>query len=507
MTKQGNNKRIAKNTLLLYIRSFVVMLVSLYTSRVILKALGVEDYGLYNVIGGVVGLFAFLRTSMTKSTQRFLNVEMAKPYGRLKETFSVSLTIHVIISSIALVLAETVGLWFLNSYIQIPEGRELAANVVYQSTVFSLIFTILSVPYNASIIAHERMGYFAVVSVIDAFLKLAICYMLYVGNTDRLIIYGWLMMGVNAINFILYAAYCLKRCPETSFRLIYDKGLFKEMLSYTTWTVVGQVAIVGTNQGNNILMNMFHSVTANAAMGVANQINHAVVSLTSSFQTAFNPQITKSYAAKDFEYLKFLVFTTSKISFFLLTFVSIPIAFNIDYILDIWLDTVPIYSNIFVILILCNTILNALSAPLNFTVLSSGKIKYFQIVTSLVYLSDLLFVYALFSQGFTPATALVVKVCIMVGVLGVRLFFANREVPCINARTYIREVAVPLFLCSVISVVCGLSLFYFATDLLHNIIATVVLMTISLLLIFFVGLNSKEKGMVNNLISKKRNKK
>ena len=507
MSKQSNNKRIAKNTILLYIRSFIVMLVTLYTSRVILKALGVEDYGLYNVIGGVVGLFAFLRTSMTKSTQRFLNVEMAKPDGRLKETFSVSLTIHVIISIIALVLAETVGLWFLNTYIQIPEGRELAANVVYQSTVFSLIFTILSVPYNASIIAHERMGYFAVVSVIDAFLKLAICYMLYVGDADRLIVYGWLMMGVNALNFILYAAYCLKRCPETSFRLMYDKGLFKEMLSYTTWTVVGQVAIVGTNQGNNILMNMFHSVTANAAMGVANQINHAVVSLTSSFQTAFNPQITKSYAAKDFEYLKFLVFTTSKISFFLLTFVSIPIAFNIDYILDIWLDTVPMYSNIFVILILCNTILNALSAPLNFTVLSSGKIKYFQIATSLVYLSDLLFVYVLFSQGLPPATALVVKVCIMVGVLGVRLFFANREVPCINASTYIKEVASPLFLCSAISVSCGLLLFHFATDLLHNIIATVVLMTISLLLIFFVGLNSKEKVMVKNLISKKRNKK
>lgn len=506
MTKQGNNKRIAKNTILLYIRSFVVMLVSLYTSRVILRALGVEDYGLYNVIGGVVGLFAFLRTSMTKSTQRFLNVEMAKPDGRLKDTFSVSLTIHVIISIIALVLAETIGLWFLNTYIQIPEDRELAANVVYQSTVFSLIFTILSVPYNASIIAHERMGYFAVVSIIDAFLKLAICYMLYVGDADRLIVYGWLMMGVNGFNFILYAVYCLKRCSETSFRLLYDKGLFKEMLSYTTWTVVGQVAIVGTNQGNNILMNMFHSVTANAAMGVANQINHAVVSLTSSFQTAFNPQITKSYAAKDFEYLKFLVFTTSKISFFLLTFVSIPIAFNIDYILDIWLDRVPQYSNIFVVLIFCNTILNALSAPLNFTVLSSGKIKFFQIATSIVYLSDLVFVYLLFKAGFPPATALIVKVCIMVAVLCVRLFFTSREVPCINAVAYIKEVIFPLMACSGLSVLSGFLIFFFAQTAISIIAATLLVMIITAFLIFSIGLNSKEKNMVKKLISNKTKK-
>lgn len=498
-----NNKRIAKNTVLLYIRSLIVMVVALYTSRVILKALGVEDYGLYNVIGGVVGLFAFLRTSMTKSTQRFLNFEMARPEGRLKETFSVSLTIHVLIAVIALILCETVGLWFLNRYIQIPEGREFAANIVYQSTVISLILTIISVPFNASIIAHERMGYFAVVSIVDAFLKLGICYLIMVGDSDRLVFYGWLMMGVNAVNFLLYVIYCRKNCPETSFRLLYDKALFKEMLGYTSWTVVGQAAIVGTNQGNNILINMFHSVTANAAMGVANQVNHAVVSLTSSFQTAFNPQITKSYAAKDYDYLKFLVFTTSKISFSLLTIVSIPIAFNVDGILKVWLDTVPEYSGIFVILILCNSILNALSAPLNFTVLSSGKIRNFQLVTSVVYLSDLLFVYLLFRMGMPPTAALVVKVSIMFLILCVRLYFAHKEVPCINAGSYIREVGIPLFLSTLASVGLGILLFRNAEGLLVRLAFTFLLILATLLFFYLIGLTKKEKEMVGNLVKKR----
>ena len=498
-----NNKRIAKNTVLLYIRSFIVMLVALYTSRVILIALGVEDYGLFNVIGGVVGLFAFLRSSMTKSTQRFLNFEMAKPNGRLNETFSVSLTIHVVIAGIALVLAETIGLWFLNTYIQIPEGREFAANMVYQATVVSFVFTIISVPYNASIIAHERMGYFAVVSVIDAFLKLAICYLIMIGDHDRLVIYGWLMMGVNALNFVLYAAYCLRRCPETSFRLLFDKGLTKEMLGYTTWTVVGQVAIIGTNQGGGILMNMFHSVTANAALGVASQVNNAVFSLTSNFQTAFNPQITKSYASKDYDYLRFLVFSTSKISYILLALVTIPIAFNIDVILNLWLDVVPQHTATFVVLIFGNTILNAMSAPFNYTVLSSGKIKFFQIVTSLVFLSDLVFVYILFSLGFPPETALIVKVSIMVVILFVRIFFANREVPCINVISYLKEVALPLLLSTVIVILLWLLMAPFIDNMLKRIIITVLLSMFSLLILFYIGLSSKERKMVENLIVKR----
>lgn len=499
---QSNNKRIAKNTILLYLRSLIVMLVSLYTSRVILHALGVEDYGLYNVIGGVVSLFAFLRTSMTKSTQRFLNVEMAREGGRLKDTFRVSFSIHVIMAVIALILAETIGLWFLNSHIQIPEGREVAANVVYQSTVISLVFTILSVPFNAAIIAHEKMGYFAVVSIIDSVLKLVICYLIMVDGIDRLIMYGWLMMLINIANFLMYMIYCFRYHSETSVKYLYDNDLFQQMLGYTTWTVVGYSAIVATNQGNNILVNMFHSVTANAAMGIASQVNAAVVSLTTSFQTAFNPQITKSYAARDYEYLRTLVYLTSKLSYYLLFLVSLPLMFNMDWCLHIWLEDVPPYASIFSILILCNAILNALSTPFNYAVLSTSNIKWFQIVTSIVYLSDLILVYVFFSLEAPAYTALAVKVSIMCLMLFVRLYFANKVVESINFVTYTVDTLLPIGLITLICVTIGLGLYSPWFVFIPQIVRLFLLVTISSGVVYLVGLKQNEKKQILKMITK-----
>lgn len=502
-----NNKRIAKNTVVLYIRMLVVMGVTLFTSRIVLQALGVEDFGLYNVVGGVVGLFAFLRTSMEKCTQRFLNVEMAKPDGRINDTFCVSVTIHILIMLLILLLAETIGLWFLNAKINIPEGREIAANWIYQSSVLSLCLTLLSVPYSATIIAHEKMGFFAVVSIADAFLKLGFAYLILVSSFDHLIFYGYLMASVSLINFILYMSYCRIKFAETKFRFLFDKDLFKNMFGFVSWTLLGQMAILGTNQGNSILVNMFHSVTANAAMSVGAQVNSAVTSLSSSFQTAFTPQITKSYASNDYEYLKFLVFTTSKISFFLLTMVSIPLAFNIDFVLSVWLKTVPAYSGIFCILTLCNGILNALSAPLNFTVMATGKIKWFQIVTSIVYLSDLVIVYALFSMGFPPATALVVKVSIMVLVLFVRLHYAHVNVPCIDLISYTKSIILPLTLSTALSICTAYLIMEWADSVLAQILATCGIIVSTFLFMFFIGLSARERQSLNNTIRKvlKRN--
>ena len=500
------NRRIAKNTFVLYIRSVVVMLITLYTSRIVLRELGVEDYGLYNVIGGVVALFAFLRTSLTKSTQRFLNTEMVNPHGRLNETFCTSLNIHIVIAVVAFILAETIGVWFLNTYIQIPEGREYAANVVFQSTVLSLLTTIVSVPYNAEIIAHEDMGYFAFTSIVDALLKLGIAFFLVLGLGDKLITYGYLIACISLLNFLMYYIFCKKKYIESAYHRIFDKSLIREMLSYTTWTIVGQFAIIGTNQGNNILMNMFHSVTANASMGVAHQVNGAIVSLTSNFQTAFNPQITKSYAAKDFENLRKLVYTTSKISFSLLLVASLPIAYNIDFILDIWLVKVPEYAGVFCVWVLVNTILNALSAPLNFSVLSSGKIKWFQIVTSIVFLSDLVVLYALFSIGSPAVAALWVKVSIMVVILFVRIYFAHREVECISLVSYLNGVLIPLLVASGISVICGYFLFHEVGSLLMRCFNTVIIIIITILCLYYIALSSKEREALIGILKKRTNK-
>lgn len=502
-----NNKRIVKNTILLYVRSLIVMIISLYTSRVVLNALGTHDYGLYNVIGGVVSLFAFLRTSLTKSTQRFLNTEMTKQDGRLNETFCTSLNIHVAIAIIALVLAETLGLWFLNNYIQIPEGREFAANVVYQSTVLSLVITIISVPYNAEIIAHEDMGYFAVVSIIDAILKLGIALLLAVGGWDRLIMYAYLMAGVTALNFSMFFLYCRLKYIESIYRWVYDKSMVRSMFNYTSWTIVGQAAIVGTNQGNNILMNMFHSVTANAAMGIAGQVNGAINTLTINFQTAFNPQITKSYAVKNYDNLRKLVFTTSKISYFLLITVSLPVMFNIDLLLNIWLDNVPPNSGVFCVLMLWNTILNALGAPLNFTVLSSGRIKWFQISTAFAFLSDLVVLYPLFILGYPPVTALCVKVASMVLVLCVRIYYTHREIECIDFISYYKEVLQPLALSTIVTVIPAYIIFNCTNCVLHDFLASLVLVVISLVSTLYIGMTNEQRTSILGFCIKRLKKK
>lgn len=503
---EGNGKRIAKNTIVLYLRSFVVLLLSLYTARLVLAVLGVDDFGLYNVVGGVVTLFSFFKTSLTKSIQRFLNVEMTKTNSRQKNVFKVGLTLHFFIALITLFFAETIGLWFINTQMNIPEGREIVANIVYQTTVVSLLATLISVPYNASIIAREKMTFFAIVSIVDAVLKLGIAYLILAVGQDKLIVYSFLLMGVSFVNLIMYVIYCRGRFEECCFGFLWEKQLVREMLGYTTWTFVGQTAIVGTNQGNNILVNMFHSVSANAAMGVATQVNHAVLNLTANFQTAFNPQITKSFALKDFEYLKSLVYTTSKISFFLLMVVSLPLALKMDVVLSIWLKTVPAYSSEFCILMLCNSILNALSTPLNFCVLSSHKIKWFQIVTSIVYLSDLAILYCLFSFGSPAVTALYVKVSIMVVILFVRLYYCHKVVDCINFTSYCKAVLFPLTLSSTICIACGFGLNHILGYNFPSLIFIALYFITICCVVYVFGLKTEEKELFKEKLKKIRRK-
>ena len=443
---------------------------------------------------------------MGKATQRFLNYEMVSEGGDLKAVFRTSMTIHILIAIVLLVLVETVGLWFLNAKINIPEGRELAANIIYQTTIVSICVAMIEIPFSADIIAHEKMTFFAVVSVLDALLKLSIAFFIQTHGGDRLIAYGFLMMAISIINLLLYYFYCKKKFFEISLRPCFDKQRFKDIFSFVGWTLVGQMAVVGCNQGNSILVNMFHSVAANAALSVGNHVSHAVTNLSGNFQTAFNPQITKSYAEGDYNYLRFLVFTTSKISYCLLFVAALPIAFNINFVLDIWLDKVPNLSNIFCILCLANAIINALSAPLNFSVLASGRIKWFQIITAIVYFSDLIILYFLFRMDLPPAKAMWVKVGIMVVILFVRLYFAHREIECINLLSYIKEVLIPLTIMSIGSISVAFALHPFFTNLSLRIILTMVIILVNIFLIWFVALSKKQRNSFVNIIQKKRNK-
>ena len=485
MRKPDSTKRIAKITIVLYIRMIFVMLVSLYTSRVVLQALGVDDFGLFNVVGGVVGLLTFFNRTMEKSTQRFLNIAMVKGDDEdLGKIFASSVTVHLLIAGLFLFMGETIGLWFLNAKVNIPEGRELAANIVYQATILSVCATFISLPYSAAVIAYERMTFFAVVSIIDAILKLSIAWLLLLHSGDRLALYGVLLLLMNILK---------KKYPILKFRLSFNKENFKKIFSFVSWTLVGQFSVVGCNQGNVLLVNMFYSLAANAAMSVGNHVNNAIVSLTTNFQTAFNPQITKSYADGDFGYLKTLVYTTSKISYCILFVVALPIAFNIDWILDLWLKEVPDLSNAFAILFMINGIINAMSMPFNFTVLSSDNIRNFQLATAIIFLADIPITYFLFKIGMPPTTVLWVKIAVITIILFVRIYFASKIAPTINLISYGWSTLLPLLMMTILVIGLAIIMNNMASTISLRIAYSLVLELFCLALIWFMCFKKNER--------------
>ena len=411
-TVSENNKRIAKNTLMLYVKMGVMMLVQLYTSRIVLQTLGVDDFGIYNVVGGVVVLFSFLNAAMSSATQRFLNFELGKKdLVQVGRVFSMSMTVHFVIAGTVLILAETVGLWLLNSELNIPAERMLAANWVYQFSVASTLLGILLVPYNATIIAYERMAFYAWTSILKALLLLGIVYLLVIGNTDKLILYAGLVFAVNALMQVVYVVYCRRAFPQTAiYKPFRDKKLFRELISFSGWSLFGGVADMCNSQGINMVMNIFCGVAVNAAMGIANQVNAAVYQFVSNFQIAFNPQLVKSYASNERERFISLIFRTSKFSFFLTFFLVLPICLNIDFILKLWLGDVPAYTAEFVQLTLAYSLISSLSAPLWMSVQATGEIRNYQLIVSFLILINLPLAYAVLKLGLPPTWALGVRV-------------------------------------------------------------------------------------------------
>lgn len=501
-----NTKRIFKNTIILYARMIVIMLITLYSSRIILQALGISDYGLYNVVGGVVLLLAFLRSSLTSATQRFLSYEMGrKERNRLKDVFSMCLNTHILISVVILILAETIGLWFLNTQIQIPEGREIAANWVFHFSVMSLVLSVITVPYHACTISHERMSFFAWVSILDAILKLGFAFALMFTSSDRLILYGGLVMLTSVINLLLYWIYDRINFSETKFQLFWDKGMFKQIFSFSGWTVMGQLAVVGSTQGKNILVNIFYSVSANAAMGVAHQVNAALVSLTSNFQTAFQPQITKSYAAKDFDFLNSLICSASKASFFLLFIVSLPFMLNIDWVLNLWLTEVPEYANTFCILYIVASILNAMAAPLWISIFATGQIKNYQIAVMIAFFTEIVIIYLLFGVGFPPTAALAAKVILNAILIIIRVIYARKTMECFSISRFFYSVLIPLSLSTIVTMAFAISGYYYINmdSKILTIVYTVTVFAISILSAYYIGLSKKERVTITSFVTKR----
>ncbi|SDD95177.1 Na+-driven multidrug efflux pump [Psychrobacter pacificensis] len=431
---------MAKNAGMLYFRMLLTMAVSLYTSRVILQTLGVEDFGIYNVVAGFVITLGFLNSAMSSATQRFLAFELGKPDVKdVRGIFSMSLNIHSLIALFVFLLGETVGLWFVRTQLTIPIDRMYAAEWVFHLALLSFMVTIVSVPYNALIIAHERMKVFAWVSILDVTLKLLIVFMLSWFGIDKLILYGILSLAVVLIIAMVYRVYCKKKFMESRFRLYWDKKLFHIMLSYTSWNLWGNISFVMNTQGLNILLNIFFGPSVNAARAIAMQVSGALNSFVQNLQVAINPQIIKSYAAKDMNYMHQLVCYGAKYNFFLLFFLAMPILINTDLILNVWLGSVPKYTSIFVKLIIVNILFDGISAPLMTSAQASGKIKLYQSVVGGLLLLNVPFSYLVLRMGYEPYAVVYVGITLSIFALIARLFIVKNLIS-LSIVEYLKEV-------------------------------------------------------------------
>ena len=376
-----NNKQIAKNTLLLYVRMLFMLVINLYTSRVVLNTLGVVDYGINNVVGGVIAMLGFLTGSLGAASSRYITYDLGKgDMAIMKKTFGNILSIHFILATIVLIVGETLGLWFVSTQLQIPPERETAAIWVYQFSIFSSVLAVISVPYNATIIAHEKMSAFAYISIADAILKLLIVYLLILIPYDKLIIYAILYFCIQAFDRIVYGIYCSQHFEETHTYLRYDRSLFREIFLFAMWTMNGGLAVVGYTQGLNILLNIFFGPTINAARGIAVQVQSVCQQFCNNFQMALNPQLTKSYAQGNLDNMHRLVVKSSKFSFYILFFIVLPLMFEAEFVLKLWLGTVPEYTVTFLRLILVVGLLYTLSNPIIVSVHATGRLKKFQMI-------------------------------------------------------------------------------------------------------------------------------
>ena len=426
----SNNKRIAKNTIMLYIRMFISMLVGLYTSRVVLATLGVEDYGIYGVVGGVVGMMGFLNASMSGATSRFLTFELGKgDKERLAKTFSSALIVHIGIAIVVLILAETVGLWFLCNKLNIPAERMQAAHWVYQLSILSAMFGITQVPYNAAIIAHEKMDVYAYVEILNVSLKLLIVYLLCIGNFDKLILYASLMLAVSILIMMVYRIYAIRHFPEAHFHWIWDKTYLRPLLSFSGWDLYGNACVIARQQGTHFLINIFYGVVYNAASGIATTVQGTISGLAFNIILAFRPQIIKQYAKGNVEDMSKLVGNAVCFTTILFGCMSIPLILETHYIMKAWLGVIPEKSEIFCQILLIASFLGLLNNIWNTCIHATGKIKEISIFSGTFFLISLPIIYVVFQFKAPVESAYLVFILSIVFVNVSNLLIIKKKIP------------------------------------------------------------------------------
>lgn len=501
----STSKAIAKNTLFLYIRMFLTMAVSLYTSRVVLNVLGVEDFGIYGAVAGFVSLFGFLNAAMSTATQRYLAVDTGrKDWVKLKETFNSTLVIHCFIAVAIIIFCETIGLWFLNNRLNIPEDRLNAANMVYHVSVLSSAVSITQVPFNALIIVRDRIKDFATFSIVEVILKLAIVYLLGISNSDKLVLYSVLLLSVTLIISTYYKVYCLRHFEESRFKWYFNKGYYKNLLQYSGWNLFGSLSAVAKGQGINILINLFFGTVLNASYAVMLQVQNAVNVFNSNFLMVIRPQIIKKYAGGQFEEYQRLTMQGSKFSFLLMHILIVPIVFNIDFILKLWLKNPPDFANIFIVLSLVNLLIDSFSGTLMTAVQATGKIKWYQIILGLFLFFNLPISYLVYSLYKMPELSFYVGIVLSIFSLAFRLTFLKYLIN-FQVEYYLMKVILPSLL-----IVCFTGILYHinpfgicnAINLSQFILNSVLITLINIIALLFVGLTRKERGVLFRGIEK-----
>lgn len=497
MIDSSKNKRIFKNTLVLYVRMLFLMVITLYTSRVILDALGVEDYGIYNVVGGFVALFAIVSRSLSGAESRFLNYAMGTDdKERVKTTFSSIVTIQVFLAIVVAILAEAIGVWFLNNKMVIPHDRLVAANWCFQLSVLTFCYNLFAVPYNAAIIAHEKMKVFAYVSIVEGIAKLAISYLIFCSPIDKLVFYAILLCLLQIVVREMYRHYCLSHFEECKYKFIYDKSFLKELLSYAGWGYIGSTADVLRNQGINVLINLFFGPAINAARAIANQVLHAVDGFINNFMVAVRPQMVQSYAAGNIKYVNELIIMSSKFSYYLFLILSLPIIFNTDTLLHLWLKVVPDQCAIFVQLTLVFTMITILYRPIAIAQAATGKIRDYQLVVSGVQLLNLPISYCCLKYGCHVAVVLVVAIVLATIVLFLSMYMIRRIMP-FDAMAFFRQVLLRvLFVTTTALIVPSLINFLLPHNMFWLIIGILVCLFTTVLSVFVVGCNEQERSYV-----------
>lgn len=501
---RANTKRIVKNTMFLYLRMFLIMAVNLYTSRIVLNALGVVDYGVYNVVGGVISMFSFLNMALAQATQRFIAFGIGRDsVDTQNKTFSMLMNVHILIAVIVLILSESIGVWFLYNKLVIPEERLDAAFWVMQCSILSAIISITQVPYNASIFGHERMNVYAYISILETLLKLAVVIILLYTFSDKLVAYACLILFSNIIIAFIYRLYCIRNFNNCHYVFYWSRKVFKNIFGYTSWSLIGNLAWTLNGQGMNILINLFFGPVFNAARGIASSVESSVTSFLYNFTGASIPQIIKAYAEGDITYMEKLSFKSSKLGFLLFMCLSIPLISSIDWILKIWLVTPPPISSTLCVFSLIYIQCNSMSGTLQNVVQATGKVKMHQLTTGILKLIALPLVYVFYSLGAPVVTYLIVLIIIAVIGLFVQLYIVNQLIPAYKIHNFLLKVTLPEVLAWGIPLTIALYFWKYGIAFFYPLALILTMVLISIIFAWVIGLSSSERVWIKNVISNK----